>query len=143
MTKNEYMEIYKVVGAAMKVHEILGRGLEEAIYQECLDIEMRKREMIPEREKAIDCYYRGTKLKKQYFADFYYNGIIIELKAVNKILPEHRSQLFNYMRLTETNRGLLINFFGKHLYTERYLYLEDHDDFILLTEDNYKDYIEL
>lgn len=55
MTKNEYMEIYKVVGAAMKVHEILGRGLEESIYQECLDIEMRNREMIPEREKAIEC----------------------------------------------------------------------------------------
>jgi len=143
MTKNEYMEIYKVVGAAMKVHEILGRGLEESIYQECLDIEMRNIEMIPEREKAIECFYRGTKLKKHYVADFYYNGIIIELKAVSKILPEHRSQLFNYMRLTNTNRGLLINFFGKHLYTERYLYLEDNDDFILLTEDNYKDYIEI
>ena len=46
------------------------------------------------------------------------------------------------MRLTHTNRGLLINFFGKHLYAERYWYLEHIDDFILLTEDNFKDYIE-
>ncbi len=142
MTKDEYMEMYNVVGAAMKVHEVLGRGLEEAIYQESLEIEMRNRDMIPEREKSIDCFYRGIKLKKHYVADFYYNGIIIELKAVNKILPEHRAQLFNYMRLTHTNRGLLINFFGKHLYAERYWYLEHIDDFILLTEDNFKDYIE-
>lgn len=134
--------MYKVVGAAMKVHEILGRGLEEAIYQESLGIEMSNRGMIPEREKPIECYYRGTKLQKHYIADFYYNGIIIELKAVTKILPEHRSQLFNYMRLTHTNRGLLINFFGNRLYTERYLYLEPSDDFALLTEDNYKDFIE-
>ena len=101
MTKDEYMEMYNVVGAAMKVHEVLGRGLEETIYQESLEIEMRNRDMIPEREKSIDCFYRGIKLKKHYVADFYYNGIIIELKAVNKILPEHRAQLFNYMRLTQ------------------------------------------
>ena len=142
MTKDEYMDIYNVVGAAMRVHEVLGRGLEEAIYQEALDIEMRKRGLKPEREKRIDCYYEETKLNKHYVADFYFNGIIIELKAVNKILPEHRSQLFNYMRLTHTKRGVLINFFGSHLYSERYLYLDSEDDFILLTEDNFKDYIE-
>lgn len=142
MTKDEYMDMYKVVGAAMKVHEVLGRGLEEAIYQESLDIEMKKRNLKPEREKKIGCYYDGIKLSKHYVADFYYNGTMIELKAVNKILPEHRSQLFNYMRLTHTKRGLLINFFGKHLYSERYWYLEDEDDFVLLTEDNYKDFIE-
>lgn len=72
MTKDEYIEMYNVVGAAMKVHEVLGRGLEEAIYQESLEIEMRNRDMIPEREKYIDCFYRGIKLKKHYVADFYY-----------------------------------------------------------------------
>ena len=54
MTKDEYIEMYNVVGAAMKVHEVLGRGLEEAIYQESLEIEMRNRDMIPEREKSIN-----------------------------------------------------------------------------------------
>ena len=75
MTKDEYMDIYNVVGAAMKVHEVLGRGLEEAIYQEALDIEMRKRGLKPEREKRIDCYYEGTKLNKHYVADFYFNEL--------------------------------------------------------------------
>ena len=123
MTKDEYMEMYNVVGAAMKVHEVLGRGLEEAIYQESLDIEMRNRDMIPEREKSIDCFYRGTKLKKHYVADFYYNGIIIELKAVSFIDMQHRKQLWNYMRLTHLPYGMLINFGNeKNLYSEWYQY---------------------
>lgn len=135
------MDMYYVIGAAMRVHEILGRGLEEPVYQEALSIELKRRNLNAIAQYPIECYYDGVKMEKKYFADFYFNGIVIELKSVEKICSEHRAQLFNYMRLTHTKRGLLINFAGKSLYSERYLYSEFDDDFILLTEDNYKDYV--
>jgi len=141
MTKQDYKEIYNVVGAAMEVHKTLGRGMEEPIYQESLAIEMNKRGMIAEREKELQLTYKDVVLKKTYRADFYYNGIIIELKSVTEIISDHRAQLFNYMRITGRLRGILFNFGEKFLRSERYLYLPDEDDFVLLTQDNYKDFI--
>ena len=141
MTKQEYMDMYDVVGAAMEVHSVLGRGMAEPIYQEALAVEMKKRGMIAEREKELRLRYKDVVLEKTYFADFYYNGIIIELKSVEEILPVHRSQLFNYMRITAQYRGILFNFGEDSLYTERFLYLSKYDDFVMLNHDNYKDYI--
>ena len=141
MTRQEYKEIYNVVGAAMEVHATLGRGMAEPIYQEALAIEMNKRDMIVEREKPLRLQYKDVILEKIYYADFYYNGILIELKSVDEIISDHRAQLFNYMRMTGKYRGVLFNFGEKKLRTERYLYLDEDDDFVLLTQDNYKDYI--
>ena len=142
MTRQEYKEIYDVVGAAMEVHATLGRGMAEPIYQEALAIEMNKRDMIVEREKPLRLQYKDVILEKIYYADFYYNGILIELKSVDEICSDHRAQLFNYMRITGKNRGILINFGEKRLRAERYLYLLEDDDFVLLTQDNYKDYVD-
>ena len=141
MTKQEYLDIYNVVGAAMEVHTILGHGMAEPIYQEALAIEMKKRGMTAEREKELRIHYKDVLLEKTYFADFYYNGILIELKSVEEITPVHRAQLFNYMRITKQSRGILFNFGEDSLYTERYLYLPQYDDFVMLNHDNYKDYI--
>jgi GxxExxY protein len=141
MTRQEYKEIYDVVGAAMEVYNTLGRGMAEAIYQESLDKEFRKRGMNVEREKELQMYYKGELLDKTYYADFYYNGIVIELKSVQEVNPDHRAQLFNYMRITRQHRGILLNFGEDNLHTERYLYLPQYDDFILLNQDNYRDYI--
>ena len=141
MTKQEYLDIYNVVGAAMEVHSILGHGMAEPIYQEALAIEMKKRGMTAEREKELLIHYKDVLLEKTYFADFYYNGILIELKSVEEITPVHRAQLFNYMRITKQSRGILFNFGEDSLYTERYLYLPQYDDFVMLNHDNYKDYI--
>jgi len=141
MTKQEYVDMYQVVGAAMEVHSVLGRGMAEPIYQEALAVEMRKRGMIAEREKELRLHYKDVVLEKTYFADFYYNGILIELKSLEEILPVHRSQLFNYMRITGLYRGILFNFGEESLYTERFLYLSEYDDFVMLNHDNYKDYI--
>ena len=141
MTKEEYRDIYDVVGAAMEVHSTLGRGLAEAIYQEALAIEMDKRGMQAEREKQLQLQYKDVLMEKRYFADFYYHGVIVELKSVEEINSDHRAQLFNYMRITGCNRGILINFGEKKLRSERYLYLKDFDDFVLLSQDNYQDYI--
>ena len=142
MTKQEYMDIYNVVGAAMEVHSILGRGMAEPIYQEALAVEMKKRGMVAEREKELRLQYKDVVLEKTYFADFYYNGIIIELKSAEEISPPHRAQLFNYMRITGKCRGILFNFGEESLYTERYLYLSQYDDFVMLNHDNYKEYID-
>ena len=141
MTKQEYIDMYEVVGAAMEVHSVLGHGMAEAIYQEALAVEMKKRGMEAEREKELRLQYKDVILEKTYFADFFYKGIIMELKSVDEILPIHRSQLINYMRITNQHRGILFNFGEESLYAERYLYQPQFDDFILLNHDNYKNYI--
>jgi GxxExxY protein len=142
MTKQEFRDMYDVVGAAMEVYNTLGRGMAEAIYQEALAVEMNKRGMEAEREKKLQLQYKDVLLEKTYFADFFYKGIIIELKSVEEIVSDHRAQLFNYMRITKQYRGILFNYGEIGLYTERYLYLPAYDDFILLNQDNFKDYID-
>lgn len=142
MTRQEYKDIYEVVGAAQEVHKTLGRGMHERIYQEALAVEMNQRGLDFEREKHLHLAYKGVDLDMTYIADFYYKGVIIELKSVETINSEHRAQLFNYMRITAHTRGVLINFGEKRLRAERYLYDEDEDNFILLTQANYKLYID-
>lgn len=94
-----------------------------------------------EREKLLQLYYKGVLLDKKYYADIFYKGIIVELKSVNEIISDHRAQLFNYMRISKHYRGIIFNYGEERLYTERYLYLPECDDFVLLNQDNYKDYI--
>jgi GxxExxY protein len=142
MTRQEYKDIYEVVGAAMEVHATLGRGMAEAIYQESLVVEMQKRGMDVEREKELRLSYKDVLLEKRYLADLFYHNVIIELKSVEEISSDHRAQLFNYMRITGKHRGILLNFGEKRLRAERYLYLPEDDDFVLLSQDNYRDYIE-
>ena len=141
ITKQEYFDIYDVVGAAMEVHQTLGRGMAEAIYQEALEMEMLANGLEVEREKMLMCYYKDREMKKHYVVDFFYKGIIIELKSVEKLCSEHRAQLINYMRISRQTKGLLINFGERSLRVERYIYDEEDDDFILLTKQNYKAHI--
>ena len=82
-------------------------------------------------------------MKKRYKADFVVNDVIVELKSVSVFSSEHRAQLFNYMRITRQKRGILMNFGGKSFAAERYWYQEESDDFILLKESNYRDYVDL
>ena len=142
MTKQEYRDIYDVVGAAQEVHKTLGRGMHERVYQEALAVEMKQRDMDFEREKHLHMSYKDVALDITYIADFYYKGIIIELKSLESINSEERAQLFNYMRITQHDRGILINFGEKRLRAERYLYDAADDNFILLTQENYKLYID-
>lgn len=141
MTKQEYRDIYEVVGAAIEVYNTLGRGMAEAVYQESLAKEFHLRNMEVGREKELRMYYKGEILEKSYYADFYYKGIVIELKSVQEITSDHRAQLFNYLRVTQQHRGILFNFGEENLHTERYLYIPKYDDFILLNQDNYRNYI--
>ena len=141
MTKKEYMDMYDVVGAAMEVYNTLGRGMAEAIYQESLAKEFKLRGIDAEREKPLYSYYKGILLDKIYYADFYYKDIVIELKSVEEVVSDHRAQLFNYMRITKQYRGILLNFGETSLHAERYLFLPQYDMFVLLNQDNYRDYI--
>jgi len=141
MTRQEYQDMYDAIGVAMEVHTTLGRGLAEPIYQEAFAIEMGLRGLQVEREKALKLQYKNVKMEKTYVADFYYKGIVIEFKSVEEICSDHRAQLFNYMRIAKETRGILFNFGERNLHTERYLYLPEDDDFLLLTRDNYTSYI--
>jgi GxxExxY protein len=141
ITKQEYLDIYDVAGIAMEVYNTLGRGLAEAVYQEAFAIELKLHEMEAEREKELRLNYKGFLMNKTYYADFYYKGIVIELKAVDAIISDHRAQLFNYMRIANQKKGILINFGEKRLRTERYIFNKDSDRFVLLSKDNYKQHI--
>lgn len=104
-------EGYKLMGAAFEVYNERGYGLGEEIYQECMEIELDLR-AIPFRSKQeLACFYKGRELKKRYIPDlFVFGGLVVELKAVSQLLPEHEAQLVNYLRLTRQPVGYLVNF---------------------------------
>ena len=107
-------ESYAIRGAVMRVYNVLGSGFLEAVYQEALEIELEKRHIPYEREKELEIYYDDIKLGKKYVADFVcYDKIILELKAVKELDDSHRSQLYNYLKVTGFKLGFLINF-GKY-----------------------------
>lgn len=141
ITRQEYLGIYYVTGIAMEVYNTLGHGMAEAVYQEAFAIELKLQGKEAEREKELQLCYKGIPMKKTFFADFYYEGIVIEMKAVDTIISDHRAQLFNYMRISRQRKGILINFGEKSLRTERYIYDDETDQFVLLSKNNYKDYI--
>ena len=126
--------VYNIIGAAMNVHNELGYGLLEAVYNEALHIELLDMGIENESEKLLECYYKGHKLNKSYRMDIVVDDIIIELKAVDQILPEHRSQLFNYLRLTKKSIGLLLNFGQEGLYGERCYFDTQSNECILLNK---------
>ncbi len=115
-------EVYEIIGACIAVHKELGNGFLEAVYQEALEIELKSKCIEYEREKELTIFYKGIELKKKYYADFFcYNKIIVELKAVSTLLPEHVAQLINYLKATNTKVGLLINFGEQTLKYKRFI----------------------
>ena len=126
--------MYQIIGAAMALYNEIGSGYSEPIYQECLSVVCSEKNIPWEREKMLKMYFHGVELEKTYKADFVcYDDIIVELKAVSEILNEHRAQLFNYMRITNTKFGLLINFGEpQRLHAEKYMFNEDTNKFNLI-----------
>lgn len=104
-------EGYKLMGAAFEVYNERGYGLGEEIYQECMEIELEIRKILYESKQELRCYYKDRELKKRYVPDlFVYGCLITELKAVSALAPEHEAQLINYLRLTRSPVGYVINF---------------------------------
>jgi GxxExxY protein len=104
-------ECFNIIGCAMAVHNVLGCGFLEAVYQEALAIELGLNEIPFEKEKELEIDYKGYVLNKKYYADFVcYDEIIVELKAVSELAKEHTAQLLNYLHASDCSVGLLINF---------------------------------
>ena len=121
-------KVYKIIGAAMTVHSELGYGLLEPIYQEALHLELLDRGIANDREIEIPVYYKKHLLEKKYRMDILVDDIIVELKSVTNLVPAHRAQLCNYLRLTCKPLGLLINFGEESLIGERWVYDADTNE---------------
>jgi len=100
-----------ILGAAIEVHRLLGPGLLESAYEECLCHELRLRELNFQRQVDLPVEYKGLKLNCGYKIDLLVQDeVILELKAVERLLPIHQAQLLTYMKLAHKSVGLLINF---------------------------------
>jgi len=113
-------DTYKIIGAAIEVHKTLGMGFLEAVYQEALEKEFKLQNIPYRREVTFPVYYKSELLESKYKADFVcYNNIIVELKAVQKLIGEHQAQVINYLKTSKLEAGLLFNFGSKSLEHKR------------------------
>ena len=112
-------ESYKINGAIYEVHKNLGPGLLEKVYQEALEREF-KLQGIPYVREKFSIVYKGEELEQKYIADFVcYDKIVVELKAVEDLLPIHTAQVINYLSITGYKLGLLVNFNVRQVKPER------------------------
>ena len=107
-------ETFAIRGAVFEVYREMGSGFLEPVYQECLEKELASRGIPFISQPELTLNYKGEPLKQTYRPDFIcYEQIIIELKAVKSIAPEHKAQVLNYLKATNLRLGLLVNF-GSH-----------------------------
>jgi GxxExxY protein len=107
---------YNVIGAAMAVHSALGAGLLESAYEKALCHEFTRKGLKYRRQVQLPVEYAGVTLVPAYRIDFVIeDSVVVEVKAVEKILPVHRTQLLSYIKLAKLPLGLLINFKVAHL----------------------------
>lgn len=119
-------ESFKIIGACMKVHRALGAGFLEAVYEEALEKEFRHQKIPFKRQVKLEVYYEGVKLQKQYRVDFVcYDAILIEIKAVAQIPTAFYSQVQNYLKCTQKELGMLVNFGTASLTYKRIINLKD------------------
>ncbi len=99
------------MGAAFEVYNSQGYGMAEEIYQESLELELEFRKIAYQTKPELRCYYKGRELKKRYVPDLFVSGcLVVELKAVTQLTTEHEAQLINYLRITRSPVGYLVNF---------------------------------
>jgi GxxExxY protein len=104
-------EGYDFMAAAFEVHNEMGSGFLEEIYHESLELELATRRIPFVSKPVLSVYYKGAQLKKQYYPDLIViDQILVELKAVRTLAPEHDAQLLNYLKATRKRVGYLINF---------------------------------
>ena len=102
---------YRIIGAAIEVHRLLGPGLLESAYEECLCLELSLLGIPFERQVPLPIVYKSMTLLRAYKPDLLIDkAVIVELKTIEKILPVHEAQLLTYLRLSGLERGLLFNF---------------------------------
>lgn len=101
----------KIIGCAIDVHKILGPGLLESAYEECLCFELEKNNISFERQKPVPVVYKTIKLDAGYRIDVLVeNKVLVELKSIDVLAPIHTAQILTYLKFSEIKIGLLINF---------------------------------
>ena len=118
MTESEQLNgiTEQIIGAAVDVHRALGPGLLESAYEACLMFELVSRGLKVEQQRALPVVYREVKLDCGYRLDLVVeNQVVVELKAVDELIPIHKAQLLSYLKLSGFKVGLLINFHTKML----------------------------
>ncbi len=131
MTKKEVTQLsYAITGCAIKVHKALGPGLLESIYEKCLKYELIRNGYEVVQQVAVPVMYGNIVFDTGLRLDLLVNNtIIVELKAVEQVLPVHEAQLITYMKLLKMPQGLLINFFTDNIsrslkpFVNEYFYL--------------------
>ena len=104
-------ESYAIRGAVYEVYRILGCGFLENVYQECLQKEFTRNQIPFRAQPELKLYYKGEALEQMYKPDLIcFDKIIVELKALSDIRPDHHAQVLNYLKATEMKLGLLVNF---------------------------------
>jgi len=104
-------ESYKVIGACFEVHNTMGCGFLEGVYQECLGIEFSSCTIPFKAQIPLELCYKGKPLQQKYIPDFIcFEKIIVEIKALKDLCDEHRAQVHNYLKATGYELGLLVNF---------------------------------
>ncbi len=104
-------ESYRIMGACFEVYKEMGCGFLEAVYQECLEIELAARGVPFQPQATLALRYKGKRLKHEYVPDFIcFDRIILEIKAVSRLSDEHRAQVHNYLKATGFILALLVNF---------------------------------
>ncbi len=118
-------QTYAIIGACMAVHNELGHGFLEAVYQEALEIEFARRGIPFVRVKQLVIYFTDIPLRTRYDADFFcFDSIIVELKALTALAPGHQAQTIHYLKATGCERGLLVNFGATRLEYRRLIFTQ-------------------
>jgi GxxExxY protein len=110
---------YKIIGCAIEVHQQLGPGLLESVYQVCLEREFFIKNIHAVSQLSVPVNYKGLTLDTDYRLDFLVEDqVVVELKAIDGILPVHEAQLLTYVKLLSKPKGIIINFNCSNLVTE-------------------------
>jgi GxxExxY protein len=113
-------ECSQIIGAAYDVHNELGNGFLESVYEEAFAIIMDEKNIPYDRQTQLNIFFRGRELEKYFIADFIcYNSIIVEIKACDTLRSEHMAQMMNYLKATKKKLGLLINFGSPRVQVKR------------------------
>ncbi len=116
-------ESYAIVGACFEVYKELGNGFLEAVYQECLELEFSQLKIPYLAQPKLDVTYKGNRLNQHYQPDFLCFGkIILEIKAVKQLGADHRAQTINYLKASNKELAILINF-GQYPRLEQHRYI--------------------
>jgi len=110
---------FEIIGSAIEVHKEMGRGLLESIYHKCMMAEFMHRKINFLTEMKIPIIYKDKFIESDFRCDLYVeNSIVVELKSVSEIHPNHEAQLISYMKILKSPKGILINFNCNNIFKE-------------------------